>query len=70
MDRQKNAEPKFWANGYAISEETWYYIFNFQEICIMAAKKPFTEREQKQKTAYPVSVVKSVAIFENCGYLS
>ena len=47
MDRQKNAEPKFYTKGCAILGKLWYYNFNFQEVCVMAAKKPFTENEQK-----------------------
>lgn len=38
MDRLKNAEPKYRTKGCAISVELWYYDFNFQEVCIMAAK--------------------------------
>lgn len=47
MDRLKNAEPKHWAKSCAILKELCDYDFNFQEVCIMAAKKPFTESEQK-----------------------
>ena len=38
MDRLKNSEPKQWTKSYAISGELRYYDFNFQAVCIMAAK--------------------------------